>query len=157
MNILPAYIWPPLSWVQLATTFRTFQITYPPYLPKGSYYARYWLPEGRWLSIPLLHSTKRTPWDAQWPPDKPWRAYHWRTLLTLYGKAPFFYEWKPFLEYLYVEGTFHRLQEVCTCILKELSPIFGWQFSWCVEPLPVPEVSSPRETSILSHLLRMGI
>lgn len=155
--VLPAYVWPPRSWVEKACEMKTFQVGYPPRLPKGSYYARYWLPEGRWLSVPLLHSSKSAPFTATWPPDKRWQSYHWRTLLTLYGKAPFFYEWKPFLEYLYMEAPFFTLVDFTRAVLTELARLYGWRISWSLSPLQLVEDFPPREPSILSHLLRVGI
>ncbi|GIV23213.1 MAG: WbqC family protein [Bacteroidia bacterium] len=157
MRVLPAYLWPPLSWIEVAKESRGFAVAYPPLLPKGSYYARYWLPEGHWLTVPLVHATKKTPFQATWPPDKPWRLYHWKVLLTLYGKAPFFYEWKPFLEYLYLEAPFTTLYEVTNTVLQELARLYGWKATWVKDLMPEPMVFARQEASILPHLLRVGL
>jgi len=156
VKVLPAFVWPPQSWVDIAHQERRFGVGYPARLPKGGYYTRYWLPEGRWLSIPVRHAQKDTPFLASWPPESRWRTYHWRTLLTLYGKTPFFYEWKPFLEYLYLEARLPTLQAFCDTILTELARLYGWTFYWSEDP-PLTLSGPAREPTILAHLLRVGI
>lgn len=156
MTVLPAYVWPPLSWVARAHAAHRFQVAYPARLPKGSYFARYSLQPGQWLSIPLHRPSRKSPPEATWPAESRWRLYHWRTLLTHFGKAPFFYEWKPFLEYLYLEAPVRTLREFTDLILQELARLYGWQYMWaaperlsCVEP-------ETEELSLLVRLLRVG-
>ncbi|MCS7297263.1 MAG: WbqC family protein [Bacteroidia bacterium] len=156
-SVLPAYLWPPSSWVAEANRLRVFQIAYPPCLPKGSCFNRYRIQGGRWLTIPILHTLKSSPYEATWPTDKHWRLYHWRTLLTLYGKAPFFYEWKPFLEYLYLQAPFTRLSQFTECVLLEIARLYGWRLSWSERYLGPVQRCSPSELSILDQLLRAGL
>ncbi|MCS6894846.1 MAG: WbqC family protein [Bacteroidia bacterium] len=156
MEALPAYIWPPVSWVERAHRLRTFLIAYPARLPKGSYYTRYRIADERWLSIPIIHATKNTPHTATWPSDKRWRLYHWRSLLTLYGKAPFFYEWKPFLEYLYTEADFTTLKDFAELIFQELGSLYSWQYEWSPYPVKLNFTLQRDEISILDQLLRFG-
>lgn len=156
MAVLPAFLWPPISWITHARALGTFQVAYPSRLPKGSCFTRYRITGERWLSIPIIHSLKASPAQATWPPDKRWRLYHWRTLLTLYGKAPFFYEWKPFLEYLYTEAPLERLRDVADLVLRELAALYGWQYEW-VPLLPAGDWRcTGTELSILDQLLRVG-
>jgi len=158
MEVLPAFLWPPRSWVEKAKTLRTFQVGYPPRLPKGSCFTRYRIVGERWLSVPIIHRLKTTPAAATWPPDKRWRLYHWRTLLTLYGKAPFFYEWKPFLEYLYLQAPLLTLRDATDLVLRELASLYGWTYEWAPTTLPKGNWRcNPAELSILDHLLRTGI
>ncbi|MCS7153278.1 MAG: WbqC family protein [Bacteroidia bacterium] len=156
MEVLPAFLWPPKSWVEHANRLRKFFIGYPARLPKGSCYTRYRIIGERWLSIPIIHASKRTPFEATWPPETRWRLYHWRTLLTLYGKAPFFYEWKPFLEYLYLEAPLSRLADVAELIIQELARLYHWQVEWKPEDAPIYFPCSAAEVSILDQLLRSG-
>lgn len=115
--VLPAYVWPPRTWVDQAQAAQRFRVAYPPRLPKGSYFARYRIQSALWLSIPLQKPSRKDPLTATWPADSRWRLYHWRTLLTHFGKAPFFYEWKPFLEYLYLEARVATLRDFTDTIL----------------------------------------
>ena len=139
-----------------AQAAQRFQVGYPSRLPKGSYFARYRIQSDLWLSIPLHKPSRKTPWMATWPPESRWRLYHWRTLLTHFGKAPFFYEWKPFLEYLYLEAPVSTLREFTDLILQELARLYGWQYEWtALEGLTYPDTEG-QELSILVHLLRVG-
>ncbi|MCX8112675.1 MAG: WbqC family protein [Bacteroidia bacterium] len=156
MEVLPAFLWPPKSWVDKAQALRSFYIGYPKRLPKGSCFTRYRIAGDRWLSVPIIHALKATPHQASWPSDKPWRLYHWRTLMTLYGKAPFFYEWKPFLEYFYLHAPYTRLAEAAELILNELARLYGWRFSWASEPVGQWQPCPASELSVLDYLLRRG-
>ncbi|MCS6789459.1 MAG: WbqC family protein [Bacteroidia bacterium] len=154
---MPAYFWPPVSWVEAANRYRTFAVGYPAILPRGEYYARYWLPERGWLSVPIQRALRKNPPIATWEPASRWRLYHWRTIQTLYGKAPFFYEWRPFLEYLYLELSATTLREITTTILEYLASLYGWKFQWLPEKLPPYTPFPSPDTSILPILLRRGI
>lgn len=157
MERLPAYVWPPLSWIEAARAAVRFEVGYPRRLPKGACFTRYRITEGRWLSIPIQHALRTAPLQASWPLESRWRLYHWRTILTLYGKAPFFYEWKPFLEYLYLDAPLTSLRDVADLILKELGRVYGWRFQWVEEPLSLPKLPSyADEMSGLERVLRLG-
>lgn len=82
--------------------------------------------------------------------------YHWRTLLTHFGKAPFFHEWKPFLEYLYLESPVSTLREFTDLIFQELARLYGWQYEWAALEGPTYPDLEGQEISILVHLLRVG-
>ncbi|MEN3041495.1 MAG: WbqC family protein [Bacteroidia bacterium] len=155
MEALPAYLWPPATWIEQANRLQSFVIAYPIRLPKADYYTRYLIGNGRWLSVPILHATKDTPYAATWPSDQRWRLYHWRTLVTLYGKAPFFYEWKPFLEYLYLEAQLYTLRDFADLIFQELARLYAWRYEWAPTPGAIPPFQYPaKELSILDKLLR---
>lgn len=156
MIVLPAYVWPPASWIERACAAQQFQVGYPVRLPKGSYFTRYCIQAGVWLSIPLCRPSRKTPSEATWPAESRWRLYHWRTLLTHFGKAPFFYEWKPFLEYLYLEAFVHTLRAFTDLILQELARLYGWQYTWTASERLSYEDPEAGELSILVHLLRVG-
>lgn len=126
-EVLPLYYWPPAAWVRQADRYKRFCVGYGKKIPKASLFYRCALASGVWLSIPLVRASKKAPWEATWPLGSRWRLHHWRTIQTLYGKAPFFYEWKPFLEALYLERPVLYLHEVSLAILQELARWRGWR------------------------------
>jgi hypothetical protein len=156
--ILPLYYWPPIGWLQAAMRLRVFGVGYPERLPRSSFYYRCYLPAHGWLSIPLCRNSRKTPWHATWPPDSRWRAYHFKVLQTLYGKAPFFLEWKPLLEEIYFGSAYQTLGEVAWRIIQEIALWYGWKVSLSKEDVPMP-LSFPAEAKISSIdlLLRVGL
>jgi hypothetical protein len=79
-------------------------------------------------------------------------------LQTLYGKAPFFLEWKPLLEEIYFDHAYQTLGEVAWRIIQEIALWYGWKVSLSKEGIPMP-VSFPAEAKISSIdlLLRVGL
>ncbi len=152
LEVLPLYYWPSVDWIKRADQLKRFYVGYDSKIPKASSFYRCALPNGLWLSIPLVRASKKVPWQATWPVESRWRLYHWRTVQTLYGKAPFFYEWKPFLEELYLNAAVSYLHEVSLSIIQELARWRGWR----VEPLKETAVllSVPEGPSSLPLLLQ---
>ncbi len=155
--VLPLYYWPPLEWMQAAAQLRIFSVGYPPRIPRSSLYYRCYLPEFGWLSIPLCRDSRKTPWQATWPPHPPWKTYHFKVIQTLYGKAPFFLEWKPFLEALYLASAHHTLAEVSWQIVQEIALWHGWKVTLRLDAPPdYPTMEAEPSISGLDLLLRAG-
>ncbi len=156
--VLPLYYWPPLSWLQAATQLRVFSVGYPPRLPPGSLYYRCYLPQHGWLSVPLRRESRKTPWQATWPPHSDWKMYHFKVLQTLYGKAPFFLEWKPFLEEIYLTSSYQTLGEITWRIIAEIALWHGWRVSlWRKGSPPLMSLEFEAGISSLDLLLRIGL
>jgi len=156
--VLPLYYWPPVGWLRMAAQLRVFSVAYPPRIPRSSLYYRCYLPGFGWLSIPLCRDSRKTPWQATWPPYPPWKAYHFKVLQTLYGKTPFFLEWKPFLEALYLTPVHQTLAEVSWQIIQEIALWHGWKVTLRVDALPEsPIMEAEPPVSSLDLLLRAGI
>lgn len=156
--VLPLYYWPPIGWLQAATQLKKFAVGYPLRIPRSSFYYRCYLPSYGWLSIPLQRDSRKTPWQATWPPDAPWKAYHFKVLQTLYGKAPFFLEWKPLLEEIYLAPTYQTLAEISWRIIQEMALWHSWKVTLRVDlPPESPPIPPEPSVSSLDSLLRAGI
>ncbi len=156
--VLPLYYWPPVAWMQVADQLTVFSVGYPLRIPRSSLYYRCYLPGFGWLSIPLHRDSRKTPWQATWPPYPPWKTYHFKVLQTLYGKAPFFLEWKPFLETLYLTSTYQTLAEVSWQIVQEIALWHGWKVTLRVDiPPKYPIIEAEPPVSGLDLLLGGGV
>ena len=83
-----------------------------------------------WLTVPvdLKHSPSHTLKDIliasdHGPLHKTWHYKHWMTLKTLYARAPYFKDYAPFFEWLYLEKKWERLDDLNLTLLKK---IFEW-------------------------------
>lgn len=65
----------------------------------------------KWLSIPVGHDIHRLICDVGIS-DKSWQKNHYETLKFAYSKAPFFKDYKDFLEYVYLECKWESLCEI---------------------------------------------
>jgi hypothetical protein len=156
--VLPLYYWPPVAWLEEAGRLREFAVGYPARLPRSSYYYRCYLPARGWLSIPLRRDSRKSPWQATWPPDSRWKLYHFKVIQTLYGKAPFFLEWKPLLEEIYRTDTYQTLAQVAWRIIQEIALGYGWKVSLMEAGVPLAlEAGLAGQVSSLDRLLRVGV
>ncbi|HVW20862.1 MAG TPA: WbqC family protein [Opitutaceae bacterium] len=65
----------------------------------------------RWLTIPVGQDIRRLICEVTIREPR-WQKQHWESLRHAYGKAPFF-EWlRPFLEQIYLGGTWNSLSEL---------------------------------------------
>jgi hypothetical protein len=156
--VLPLYYWPPVNWLQMAAAHRVFGVAYPSHLERGSLYYRCYIPLHGWMTIPLLRATRKAPWQATWPSKTNWKRYHYRVLQTLYGKAPFFLEWKPFLEVLYLSGCEETLSAFSFRIIQELASWHGWKVSARQDAIPtLPMAHEGAPVSSIDVVLRFGL
>ena len=156
--VLPLYYWPPVVWLEEASRLRAFAVGYPARLPRGSCYYRCYLPVRGWLSIPLQKDSRKSPWQTTWPPDSRWKLYHLKVIQTLYGKAPFFLEWKPLLEEIYQTNTYQTLAQVAWRIIHEIALWHGWKVSLAERGVPITlETDLEGRVSSLDRLLRVGV
>lgn len=86
---------PPLSWWQLALRDRHVTIDLAEHYQKMSYRNRYYVaaPQGKLLlSIPLRNGrNQRVPMaDVYIDNRTDWQTQHWRSLVSLYNRSPFF-------------------------------------------------------------------
>lgn len=65
----------------------------------------------QWLTIPVGTSIDRRICDVVLPPTQ-WNITHWRTLTGSYARAPFFRDYQPRLEQLYLANEWHTLSEL---------------------------------------------
>jgi len=86
---------PPISWWTLALKDKKITLDHSEHYQKMSYRNRYYLatPQGKQLlSIPLLNGRNQRVPMAEVRIDNriPWQTQHWRTLISLYNRSPFF-------------------------------------------------------------------
>lgn len=90
----------------------------------------------QWLSIPVQVKgkflQKINEAEVQ---DKFWRRKHWQSIEKNYAKAPFFKEYSPILEALYLSGTDHQLSRINYSFLKIVTGFLEitTQFKWSSE------------------------
>lgn len=86
-----------------------------------------------WLTIPVAYSGRsKQRIDEVEVSDPRWRERHWKTLIQSYARTPFFDEYAPGLEELYLTGTEERLSLINrtfvehVCELLEIATELGW-------------------------------
>lgn len=90
----------------------------------------------QWLSIPVQVKgrtlQKINEAEVQ---DQYWRKKHWQSLDQNYSKAPFFKEYAPLFESLYLSGTDHQLSRINYNFLKIVTGLLGitTQIKWSSE------------------------
>jgi len=75
-----------------------------------------------WLTIPVHHSGRfgQKICDTEIS-DPRWSVKHWQTIKTLYGRAPFFDEYRAFLEDLYIQSsTITHLSQINTLFIVNI-------------------------------------
>lgn len=74
----------------------------------------------QWLTVPVQASRDMLVCDVTIAsPD--WGGNHYKTLLHQYAKAPYFKNYKPFLEYVYLEKTWESLSELNQFLIRQIS------------------------------------
>lgn len=86
------------------------------------------------------------------PEHKSWQNKHWNSLRMSYGKSPYFKEYGPFFEWLYLENKWEKLDELNLALLKQ---IFCW-FDVKAELVIASEQDFNKKNSalVLEHGLR---
>src|SRR5690349_10415459 len=101
---------PPISWWVYACSAKQIVFDIAEHYQKMSYRNRYYLaaPEGKLLmSLPLEHGrNQRIPVSEVKLSDRtPWQSNQWKTIVSLYGRSPFFeyfeHHFKPLFEKRY--------------------------------------------------------
>ncbi|MGG4049555.1 WbqC family protein [Paenibacillus favisporus] len=77
----------------------------------------------QWLTIPVSASSELLICDVLLPQSS-WAVKHFRTFTALYSKAPYFKDYKPFLEYVYMERNWTSLSELNQFLIKYISKNF---------------------------------
>jgi WbqC-like protein family len=81
-------------------------------------------PAGRqWLSIPVGTDLRRRICDVRMENPR-WQRKHWRTLSQLYGKAPFFRDYRGFLEEVYLGREWRKLSELNQLVIRTIARDF---------------------------------
>lgn len=76
-----------------------------------------------WLTVPAGQSRSRLIHEVVLE-DKSWGRKHWDTLRHAYSKAPFFAEYRPFLEHVYLERRWDSLSELNQYMTKTIATEF---------------------------------
>jgi hypothetical protein len=121
---------PPLSWWRLA--LRTGNILLDPqeYYQKMSFRNRYYLagPQGKQLlSLPLEKGrNQRLPMNqVRMDTVSRWKINHWRTLVSLYGRSPFFEHFSETIQSLF-QDDYEMLFDWNLKALELVSRLFNW-------------------------------
>ena len=76
-----------------------------------------------WLTIPVGTDLNRLICEVSLN-DRRWQNKHWKTIVQLYGKTPFFKDYQSFLEYIYLENRWDNLSKLNQFIIKSISKDF---------------------------------
>lgn len=76
-----------------------------------------------WLTVPAGQSRSRLIHEVLLE-DKTWGKKHWDTLRHAYSKAPFFNEYRPFLEHVYLERSWASLSELNQYMTRAIAQDF---------------------------------
>lgn len=90
----------------------------------------------QWLSIPVKVKGKYIQKISEAEvTDQYWRKKHWQSIKQNYVKSPFFNEYSPLFEALYLSDTDHRLSQINYNFLKAVSGLLGitTRFIWSSE------------------------
>lgn len=74
----------------------------------------------QWLTIPVGTDLNRRICDVTLD-DPRWQRKHWKTLLQLYARAPFFAHYRPFLEEVYLGREWKRLSELNQFLIRTIA------------------------------------
>lgn len=78
-----------------------------------------------------------------------WQEKHWATIKTCYGRSPYFKEYSPFFEWVYLESRWERLSELNLEILKKL---FDWfEIKAQIEVASDHQFTEKKSNLILEH------
>jgi hypothetical protein len=80
----------------------------------------------RWLTIPVqVKGRYLQRIDETLVDGSGWSAKHWSTLVSWYGRAPFFEHYRPVLEPLYLETSERHLSQINRRFLETLARLLG--------------------------------
>lgn len=74
----------------------------------------------QWLTIPTGTDLKRRICDVSIESSS-WQRKHWQTLTQLYGKAPFFGDYRPFLAEIYAQREWRNLSELNQFLIQKIA------------------------------------
>jgi hypothetical protein len=77
-----------------------------------------------WISIPVGQNINRRIRDVDLPNDS-WQEKHWKTLVSNYGRAPYFYEIAAWLEPLYLAQSYTHLSQINRCFIEAVCDYLG--------------------------------
>jgi hypothetical protein len=131
MLISPSIPFPPISWWTLAFQVQHIGIDVAEFYQKMSYRNRYYLagPQGKQLlSIPLEAGRNQRQAMAGIRIDfkDNWQSRHWKTIVSLYGRSPFFEYFEYKMRPLY-EGKLTYLHEWNQASIKLASELLDWK------------------------------
>lgn len=131
MLISPSIPFPPISWWMMALQEQQILIDLGEHYQKMSYRNRYYLagPQGKQLmSIPLeAGRNQHNPMtDVRIDYKDNWQSRHWKTMVSLYGRSPFFEYFEYKIRPLYQEEKFPFLQEWNEASLRLSADLLGW-------------------------------
>ena len=78
----------------------------------------------QWLSVPNCYRFPQKINEVAVNDETDWRAKHWHSLETAYGKAPFFYEYRQDFESFY-KGSWNDLASLNIASVKLLCRLLG--------------------------------
>lgn len=78
-----------------------------------------------WITIPVKQYTLDQTIDETKIAKENWNVKHWKTLQAVYGKAPFFKEFKTRFERLYLESNSAFLSKINLNFINEICDILG--------------------------------
>lgn len=131
MLISPSIPFPPISWWMAALQEQQILIDLGEYYQKMSYRNRYYLagPQGKQLmSIPLEagRNQHKPMTDVRIDYKDNWQSRHWKTMVSLYGRSPFFEYFEYKIRPLYQEEKFPFLQEWNEASLSLSADLLDW-------------------------------
>ncbi|MFF2091716.1 WbqC family protein [Paenibacillus sp. NPDC058174] len=74
----------------------------------------------QWITIPVNAQSDQLICDVEIP-NSNWASKHYKTLNALYSKAPYFKQYKSFLEYIYMERSWSNLSSLNQYLIKHIS------------------------------------
>lgn len=137
---------PAIGWFTNLMNYPTFRLEKCEHFVKSSGRNRCELAtaQGRQtMSIPVLggRSQQTSIQDVRLSNDRPWQRQHWHAIRTAYGKAPFYEDYAPFFEAMYVKKYTH-LWDFNLELLQLCFRLLGWkpvlQFTDSYEKNPAP-------------------
>lgn len=77
----------------------------------------------KWLTIPCGTNEKRLICEVDIN-DHRWQKKHWNNIKEFYSKAPYFYKYKDFFEYVYMDKIWFNLSDLNQYLIKYISKNF---------------------------------
>lgn len=107
----------------------------------------------RWLTIPVGTDEHRRICDVGLPRGD-WAPTHWRRLEASYRRTPFFEEYRPYFESVYLHRGWRTLSDLNQTLIREIArDLLGvrTEFRWSTE-FALTHAKGQRVLELLSHL-----
>lgn len=78
----------------------------------------------KWLTIPCGYDIKRKIYEVKIKNDLPWQKEHFKSIMLAYQKAPFFGQYRDFLEHVYLERHWEYLYQLNRYLIETISKEF---------------------------------